>query len=214
MEPALSADVVAPLGAGAVALIVALIAALTSDRRGVRPDPAGRTAAARSRPRTVAEVIAARGAEGPAQPVVDPAAGAGDVPSSPAESASRSAEPPVTAVGSGPDRCTGPRSGYRADARDRLLAVLLDDPVRAVGAAVELDRCRMQLDELSDALRHERAALGGILRRLIAVGLRPEQLSRLAGLSLDEVLALLEPAGTHQPAVRSCHARAADPVQR
>ncbi|MGH3570158.1 MAG: hypothetical protein ACRDRH_29955 [Pseudonocardia sp.] len=205
MQPALSADVVAPLGAGAVALIVALIAALTSGRRAGRPDPAGRTGAAGSGRRTVAEMVAARGAEDRAQSAVPP---------SPAESAPRSEELPGTAVGSGSERCPPLRSRYRADARDRLLAVLLDDPVRAVGAAVELDKVRMQLDQLSDALRHERAALGGILRRLADIGLRPEQLSRLAGLPVDEVLALLEPAGADQPAVRPCHPRAADALQR
>jgi hypothetical protein len=68
----------------------------------------------------------------------------------------------------------------RADARDRLLAVLLDDPARAVGAAAELEACRTQLQD--------------VLQRLAGTGLRPEQLARLAGLPVDEVRALVTPA--------------------
>jgi hypothetical protein len=68
----------------------------------------------------------------------------------------------------------------RADARDRLLAVLLDDPARAVGAAAELEACRTQLQD--------------VLQRLAGSGLRPEQLARLAGLPVDEVRALVTPA--------------------
>jgi hypothetical protein len=83
----------------------------------------------------------------------------------------------------------------RADARDRLLAVLLADPVRAVGAATELEASRQQLDRLSEAMRHERVALAGALNRLAAAGLAPEQLARLAGLPVDEVRALLATAG-------------------
>lgn len=81
--------------------------------------------------------------------------------------------------------------GARGDARDRLLAVLLDDPVRAVGAAVELEACRRQLDRLTDAVRHERAALGDVLARLAAAGLDAEQLARLSGIPGDELRRLL-----------------------
>ncbi|MBW0119274.1 hypothetical protein, partial [Pseudonocardia abyssalis] len=77
------------------------------------------------------------------------------------------------------------------DARDRLLAVLLDDPVRAVGATVELDACRRQLDRLSDAVRHERETLRSVLSRLADAGLAPDQLARLSGLSDDELRGLL-----------------------
>lgn len=79
----------------------------------------------------------------------------------------------------------------RGDARDRLLAVLLDDPVRAVGAAVELEACRRQLDRLTDAVRHEREALGSVLSRLAEAGLAPDQLARLSGLSDEELRSLL-----------------------
>lgn len=81
--------------------------------------------------------------------------------------------------------------GGRGDARDRLLAVLLDDPVRAVGAAVELESCRRQLDRLTGALHHERATLRDVLARLSAAGLAPDQLARLSGLSDDELTTLL-----------------------
>lgn len=83
-------------------------------------------------------------------------------------------------------------SGARADARDRLLAVLLDDPVRAVGAVVELESCRRQLDRLTDAVRHERATLADVLGRLSCAGLAPEQLARLSGLSDDELRSLMQ----------------------
>jgi hypothetical protein len=76
-----------------------------------------------------------------------------------------------------------------------LLAVLLDDPVRAVGAAVELESCRRQLDRLTGAVAHERATLRDVLTRLSVAGLAPDQLARLSGLSDDEMAALLrEPA--------------------
>ena len=77
------------------------------------------------------------------------------------------------------------------DARDRLLAVLLEDPVRAVGATVELDVCRRQLERLTGAVEHERAALGAVLTRLAATGLSDEQLARLALLPVGEVRDLL-----------------------
>lgn len=81
--------------------------------------------------------------------------------------------------------------GGQGDARDRLLAVLLDDPVRAVGATVELESCRRQLDRLTGALQHERATLRDVLGRLSAAGLGPGQLARLSGLSDAELDALL-----------------------
>ncbi|GAA2563480.1 hypothetical protein [Pseudonocardia hydrocarbonoxydans] len=79
----------------------------------------------------------------------------------------------------------------RGDARDRLLAVLLDDPVRAVGATVELEACRRQLARLTEAVQHERDALGSVLARLADAGLAPDQLARLSGLSDDELRGLL-----------------------
>jgi hypothetical protein len=63
------------------------------------------------------------------------------------------------------------------DGRDRLLAVLLDDPDQAVAAAEELQACRGQLGE--------------VLARLAAAGLRADQLARLSGFSEDEVGAML-----------------------
>jgi hypothetical protein len=87
-----------------------------------------------------------------------------------------------------------------SDARDRLLAVLLDDPERAVGAAVELESCLRELDRLSDAVRTGRAALREVLQRLAAAGLRPDQMARLARMPLAEVEALLDPAPAEQQA--------------
>ena len=85
-------------------------------------------------------------------------------------------------------------AGQRSDARDRLLAVLLDDPARAVGATVELEAHLAQLDRLSAAVRHEREMLGSVLRRLADAGLRPDQLARLADLPVDDVRELLAPS--------------------
>ena len=102
--------------------------------------------------------------------------------------ASRRAEPDPSA----PQQAPPESPSRRGDARDRLLAVLLDDPARAVGAAVELETCRNQLDRLADAMRHERGVLGDVVGRLSAAGLRPDQLARLSGLPVDEVRELLE----------------------
>ncbi|GAY09252.1 putative Fe-S oxidoreductase [Pseudonocardia sp. N23] len=75
-------------------------------------------------------------------------------------------------------------------ARDRLLAVLLEDPDRAVGATVELGRVQGQLDRLLDAVRHEQDALAGLVERLAAAGLGDEQIARLAGIPVAEVSTL------------------------
>ncbi|QJY45358.1 hypothetical protein [Pseudonocardia broussonetiae] len=83
----------------------------------------------------------------------------------------------------------------RGDARDRLLAVLLDDPVRAVGATVELDACRRQLARLTDSVRHEREALRSVLARLADTGLGRDQLARLSGLSDAELRDLPDRVG-------------------
>jgi hypothetical protein len=98
---------------------------------------------------------------------------------------------------------SGPAAGSRpaaVDARDRLLGVLLDDPERAVGAAVELEDCLRELDRLTDAVRHEREVLRSVLHRLADAGLRPAQLARLAGMPLPEVEELLAPAPAQQRA--------------
>jgi hypothetical protein len=92
------------------------------------------------------------------------------------------------------------QDGSASDARDRLLAVLLDDPERAVGATVELETCLRELDRLSDAVRTGRAALRDVLHRLASAGLRPEQLARLAQLPQAEVEDLLEAAPAEQQA--------------
>jgi hypothetical protein len=91
--------------------------------------------------------------------------------------------------------------GSAPDARDRLLAVLLDDPERAVGATVELEACLRELDRLSDAVRTGRAALRDVLHRLASAGLRPEQMARLAKLPQAEVEELLDAAPAEQQAL-------------
>ncbi len=92
------------------------------------------------------------------------------------------------------------QGGSPSDARDRLLAVLLDDPERAVGAAVELEACLVELGRLSDSVRTGRAALRDVLHSLASAGLRPEQLARLAKLPQAEVEELLQAAPAEQQA--------------
>lgn len=86
------------------------------------------------------------------------------------------------------------RPASRGDARDRLLAALLNDPVRALGAAADLDSVRTQLDRLTEAMSHERSVLAQVLRRLAAAGLDERQIARLADLPAAEVRSLLERA--------------------
>lgn len=113
---------------------------------------------------------------------------------------------PSPAAGSGRtvadavSRALAAREARSGDVRDRLLSVLLDDPVRAVGATVELDACRRQLDRLADAAEHERGVLSGVLARLAATGLSDDQLARLAALDPAELRTLL---GSARDAVQS-----------
>ncbi|MCE3555485.1 hypothetical protein LWC33_29065 [Pseudonocardia sp. RS11V-5] len=83
-----------------------------------------------------------------------------------------------------PNGVVDPRRG---DARDRLLAVLLDDPVRAVGATVELQNQQEELSRLAEEMRNRRDELGSVVRRLAAAGLGPDQVAKLAGLDRAEV---------------------------
>jgi len=89
--------------------------------------------------------------------------------------------------------------GVPTDARDRLLAVLLDDPQCAVGAVEELETCLRELERLSDAVRQERAVLRDVLRRLTVAGLSPEQLARLARMPVAEVEQMLAGPPVQQP---------------
>jgi hypothetical protein len=75
--------------------------------------------------------------------------------------------------------------------RDRLLAVLLPDPDRAVGATVDLDSSQGALQRLSETVRQEQAALGAVLRRLLDSGLSVEQVAKLAGLPTCDVATIL-----------------------
>lgn len=106
-------------------------------------------------------------------------------------------EPVLDGAAPGPSAAEG---ATEIGARDRLLAVLLDDPERAVGAVVELESCQRELERLSDAVRHERGALSEVLHRLVTAGLRPDQLARLAGMPLADVEAMLGDAPADQQA--------------
>lgn len=176
MQVPLSPEVLVPLGAGAVALMIALVVMATRGWRG-GADPVDATPH-----RAVGDALVVAG------PSAD-------------EAAPASAGGSDRAVGAAVAQALAARAALnrphgRTDARDRLLAVLLDDPGRAVGATVELEACRAQLARLSDAMAHERGVLRDVLARLAATGLGAEQLARLAELPADEVRALLEPAQT------------------
>ncbi|MFC5951265.1 hypothetical protein ACFQH9_23635, partial [Pseudonocardia lutea] len=93
-------------------------------------------------------------------------------------------------VAQSPNGVVDPRRG---DARDRLLAVLLDDPVRAVGATVELQSQQEELSRLAEEMRTRRDELGAVVRRLAAAGLAPDQVAKLAGLDRAEVDRMLDP---------------------
>lgn len=168
MQLPLTPEVLVPIGVGAALLVVALImVVLVRRRRRARTDPPIAEAPAWQEPPAVERVAAGRTVAAAVAQAL----------------AAREAMADAAVPGS------------RGDARDRLLAVLLDDPVRAVGAAVELESCRRQLDRLTGALDHERATLREVLARLTAAGLAPDQLARLSGLSDDELSSLLrEPA--------------------
>jgi hypothetical protein len=183
---------------------------------GAWSDPTERVGSGRTVAAAVAQALAAREAHaraggsgpvdqaaGPATPAPDPAPLNGTAVNGTARPASAAAAPvtPVTPDRGG--RPDGPTArpaetvtpdvapSARGDARDRLLAVLLDDPVRAVGATVELDACRRQLARLTDSVRHEREALRSVLARLADTGLGRDQLARLSGLSDAELRDLL-----------------------
>lgn len=170
MQPALLPDVLLPIAAGAAFLVLVLVLVVRRRRRAARAaDP------------VVAAVLPSPG-DAPTwqEPSAVERVGSGRTVAAAVAQALAAREAGADAARNG-----------RGDARDRLLAVLLDDPVRAVGAAVELESCRRQLDRLTGALQHERATLRDALARLSTAGLAPEQLARLSGLSDDELKALL-----------------------
>lgn len=103
--------------------------------------------------------------------------------------------PTATAPAIRPEKPPPDPPAAPGDARDRLLAVLLDDPEQALVATTDLDACRGRLQGLDAALRHERGVLADVLARLAATGLDHEQLSRLADLPVDEVRHLLAQQG-------------------
>jgi len=195
-----SMDVLVASGVGAAVLIL-LIALVIVDvvRRRAR-----RRAAAR---RTVGDAVATGllprpPAEAAAEPGPVPVAAHQPAPDQPA--APPPAPPPAPIPAPTPDtagsgtplaaalnRALANRPTPRGDARDRLLAVLLDDPARTVGAAAALEESSAQLSRLTAAVTHERDVLGAHLARLAAAGLRPEQLASLAGLPAAEIRDLL-----------------------
>ena len=91
--------------------------------------------------------------------------------------------------------------GYRAaaptsapptmDAKDRLLRVLLADPVRALHAVGDLEASRGQLDRLNESVRYQRRQLADAARRLRGAGLTPAQVAQLAGFGEGELVTLL-----------------------
>lgn len=205
MQLPLSADVLPALGVGALVSVLALVLVL---RRVRRSRTRARRAAAAPAPEDTRAAVVAEAPGRTAPPPPAPGPGRHDAATAP---------PGVPPARPGPDRtvaaavaevlaqraaaarnggAASPSAVPRGDARDRLLAVLLDDPVRAVGAVVELEACKGQLQRLTEAMRHERGVLAELVGRLARAGLQPEQLSRLADLPVDEVRALLTPEPT------------------
>jgi len=97
----------------------------------------------------------------------------------------------LAARAAAPSAAPSPVPDRRGDARDRLLSMLLDDPLRAVGAAVDLQDCQERMERLTGALNDERNRLCDVMGRLARSGLRADQLARLSGLSDSEVAELL-----------------------
>jgi hypothetical protein len=141
----------------------------------------------------------ATGHDGPEHPGAvngdkpDPAAPDGAIPhqSSIAAGSSRTVAAAVAHVLAARAASPAPGADRRGEARDRLLAVLLDDPLRAVGAAVDLQDCQERMERLANALNDERGRLRDVLGRLAHSGLRADQLARLSGLSDSDVNELL-----------------------
>jgi hypothetical protein len=154
---------------------------------GAEPGPAERVESGRTVAAAVAQALAVREARGRAS--APPAAG--PRPDTDPARVAPAVAGPASDPGYGAAVWQEPAPPGRGDARDRLLAVLLDDPVRAVGATVELEACRRQLDRLTDSVRHERRTLAAVLARLAESGLAPDQLARLSGLSDEELRSLL-----------------------
>jgi hypothetical protein len=87
-----------------------------------------------------------------------------------------------------------------ADARDRLLRVLLTDPERALTAVDDLESCLGQLARLHESVDYQLRQLANVARRLRGAGLTPAQVARLAGLGEGELVSLLaEHAPTPAP---------------
>ncbi|SHK42116.1 hypothetical protein SAMN05443637_10651 [Pseudonocardia thermophila] len=167
-----STGVLVALAVGAAVLLILAGVTVVVLRRRARRDAA----------RPTAQAVAA---SAPATPEPVPEARAEPVPVAP-DIAGSSA--PLAAALS---RALAKRPAPRGDARDRLLAVLLDDPVRTVGAAAALEASSAQLSRLSEALSHERSVVREHLAKLAAAGLEPDQLASLSGLPAAEVRALL-----------------------
>ncbi|MGI5126997.1 hypothetical protein ACQEVB_09315 [Pseudonocardia sp. CA-107938] len=193
-----STDVLVASGVGAAVLIVLIVLWIVDVvRRRAR-----RRAEVR---RTVADAVAtgmlprALG-----EPDADPGPGPEPAPADPPPLPQPVAAVPTVAAPDRPDtagsggplaaalnRALTSRPAPRGDARDRLLAVLLDDPARTVGAAAALEASSAQLSRLTAAVSHERDVLGAHLAKLVAAGLQPEQLASLAGLPASEIRDLL-----------------------
>ncbi|HTF49772.1 MAG TPA: hypothetical protein VK735_20210 [Pseudonocardia sp.] len=89
-------------------------------------------------------------------------------------------------------RAAGPTSAAPTmDAKDRLLRVLLADPVRALHAVGDLEASRGQLDRLNESVRYQRRQLADAARRLRGAGLTPAQVAQLAGFGEGELVTLL-----------------------
>jgi len=144
--------------------------------------------------------VAPAAATAAAAPAPSAAAPAEPVDSNP-RSAAPAPHPGRNGIASGANPPADHDYGYQAaaptsapptmDAKDRLLRVLLADPVRALHAVGDLEASRGQLDRLNESVRYQRRQLADAARRLRGAGLTPAQVAQLAGFGEGELVTLL-----------------------
>ena len=165
------------LSAAAV-LVLALLAVLAMKEVPLRTQSGVDAIAADER---AAEERAAAGGSNPvadldatAVPIAVPADGAPDGPAAP--------QPAKVAVLERADPASGPAD---RDVRDRLLAMLLPDPDRALAVVGNAERARDALRAARRDVATKEAELTAAVEELVAQGLSPAQVQQLLGLSAD-----------------------------
>jgi hypothetical protein len=136
-----------------------------------------------------------------------------DGPPADSDSEAPADSPATTRSEAGSQSRSGSVRPDHADARDRLLQVLLTDPERALSAADDLQDCLEQLARLTESVSYQKRELANVARRLRVAGLTPAQVARLAGLGEGELVSLLA-AHAPTPAARATSAPRAGTPRR